>query len=174
MASKKKRTPEQLRSTAYHESGHAVVKIVLDLTFKKVSIIPEEDSSGRIIAPTVGGYECHSKRDRRVIARRIILANYAGLHAERLIDPNAPDLHGCQDELDAFQTSVDVCVFPRHMDHVGDVAHSNYLDRLRSEAGRLVNRQRRAITELAEELLKEKELDWAATKAIVGPFLTRV
>lgn len=168
-----KRTPEDLRATAYHEAGHAVVTFAQGLTIDTVSIIPAEDYNGICLEPSVLGYRFESWRDRRAIARALIVVCYAGMHAQRLVDPNAADWHGDGDESDAFQLSQNYEVLPRYCSWVGDDAHDRYLDRLRQEAKRLVMKHRTAIAALAEALLQEKEVDRSAAEAIVEPLLNK-
>jgi ATP-dependent Zn protease len=61
MAYKKKRTAEEIRATAYHEAGHAVVAIAQGLTINKVSIIPGEEFNGVTFLPSLLHYERGSK-----------------------------------------------------------------------------------------------------------------
>lgn len=42
------KTSKKLVSTAYHEAGHAAAHIILEIPFKKVTIIPEENSLGHV------------------------------------------------------------------------------------------------------------------------------
>jgi ATP-dependent Zn protease len=156
---------------AYHEAGHAVVGIALGLAVKHVEIGREGTSLGRCLAPTPLGYHAASRREQRSIARDEILATYAGLAAERLIDPDAPDYHGADDDEYAFDLSRQFEVMPRRCSYVGDDAHDAYLARLRREAGRLVLRHRSAIAALAETLLQRKRLEGPEVEAIVKPLL---
>ena len=41
--------PADQRGTAYHEAGHAVAAIALERGFQSVSIIPDDDSNGRVV-----------------------------------------------------------------------------------------------------------------------------
>ena len=41
--------PDDERNVAYHEAGHAVAACLLRIPFKKVSILPDDDSLGRLI-----------------------------------------------------------------------------------------------------------------------------
>lgn len=43
-----KRISKELRATAYHEAGHAVASYLLRIGLKGASIIPDEDSEGRV------------------------------------------------------------------------------------------------------------------------------
>jgi ATP-dependent Zn protease len=48
MATTPERSDEELRATAYHEAGHAVIAIALGLTIKKVNIIKGQDYNGYV------------------------------------------------------------------------------------------------------------------------------
>lgn len=171
MAKPRKRSAKELRATAYHEAGHAVITVALGLTINKVSIVPGEGYSGVCREPGVLGYESSSRRDRRSIARAAIVGSYAGMHAQRLVDPGAPDFHGEGDEADAFELSRMFEVFPRKIGWVGDEQHLAFLDRLRVEARRLVRKHRHAIDKLAELLLQRQELERAEAVQLIESVL---
>jgi ATP-dependent Zn protease len=151
---KKTRTAEALRATAFHEAGHVVVSLALGVHVKSVTIQASEDAYGRCIHPSIYNYEAHTRRERRALARDCILVCYAGLPAQRLVDPSLRP-NGCdQDEKDAAEISRRFEVFPRSLKCVGDDTHRAFLDRLRQESARLVKRHKEAIRLLAEELLR--------------------
>jgi ATP-dependent Zn protease len=173
VATSPERSLKELRATAYHEAGHAVITIVQGLTLKKVSIVPGEDYNGLSVEPAVAGYDFSNAREARSIARMLIIGCYAGMPAERLVDPDAPDSHGEDDEDNAFRLSREHQVLPRYCSIVGDEYHWKYLDKLRAEARRLVKKHRRAIAKVADELLQEQELDGAKAKNLIEPLLGR-
>jgi hypothetical protein len=78
-----------------------------------------------------------------------------------------------QERGDAFNTSRQFGVLPRHMSCIGDEYHQAYLDRLRKEAGRHVRRHREVIARLAEELLQRTEMSGEDVEAVVKPLLPR-
>ena len=168
------REPWEIKATAYHEAGHAVLMAHFGLGFDDVTIAPdaERDSSGHITHPSPLGYQgCDSKRERRAVARQLIFVAYAGMAAERLVDPDAPDDHGASDEKNAFQLSRTYCVQPRHLSFVGDAQHWEFLGCLQNEARGLVLRLRAPIARLADELLSRTTLTWAEVEAVVGPLI---
>ncbi|MGO9665730.1 MAG: hypothetical protein ACLP66_20765 [Polyangia bacterium] len=168
------REPWEFKATAYHEAGHAVLMAYFGLGFSDVTIAPdaERDSDGHITHPSPLGYEgCDGKRERRAVARQLILMAYAGVAAERLIQPDAPDYHGASDEENAFQLSRTYGVQPRHLSFVGDAQHWEFLGRLQNEARGLVLRLRAPIAKLADELLSRTTLTWAEVEAVVGPMI---
>jgi len=110
---------------------------VLRLTVSTVSIVPSGDSNGRCRSP--GDYHCRTQRDRRQTGRAIVIGCFAGLEAERLFDPDAPEHHASDDFALAFRQSVRWGFLPPSVRMEGDEAHLAYLRRLRAEARRLVD-----------------------------------
>jgi hypothetical protein len=168
-----------VRATAYHEAGHAVANVALGLAINKVSIIPGEDHhgldyTGICVSPGVLDYHYPSAgvvREQRAVARAHIVACYAGMAAQRLVDPHRPDEHAAGDEENAMELSRLFGVFPRGCSRVGDEAHLRYLDKLRAEARRLVRKHWRAVAELAEELLQCEVLSGPEAEKIIRPLL---
>jgi ATP-dependent Zn protease len=167
VATTPERSDEELRATAYHEAGHAVITVVQGLTINKVSIVPGHDYNGICSQPGVAGYHYSNRREERSIARAIIIGLYAGMPAQRLVDPNPPAFHGQDDEDDAYELSRRHRVLPRHCDIEGDEYHLAYLERLRAEAQRLVRGHRWVIAKVAEELLQRQELDGAEAEELI-------
>ena len=163
------RDPDALRATAYHEAGHAVAEVVQGLSVSSASIVADadDDSLGRCYSPPVLGYEFNSAREQRQVARASIVGCYAGVEAQRLVDPAPADFHGQADDEQAFAVSREYAVLPRSCEFVGDDAHMAYLERLRREARRLVRKHRRAVEAVAEALLQHETLDGVDIEAIV-------
>lgn len=72
--------------TAYHEAGHAVVAIALGRSFRKVTIVPDEDSLGHVLhRPFPKGFrpdiDVDLRSERRI--RQSVLCSLAGMAAER-------------------------------------------------------------------------------------------
>ena len=141
------------RCTAYHEAGHAVMSIVLGLSVNSVTIVRSRDSLGCVKSPPVLGYEDRTRSGRRRLARAHIVSSYAGLEAQKLVDPDPKDFAGEHDDENARWLSREYHVFPRILNCVGDEYHEAYLERLRGEARRLVRKHRPAIDAVAEALL---------------------
>lgn len=85
------------RSTAIHESGHAVAAYLLGRTFASISVIEDGESSGRVLSRLPGGWfrpdlEVNA-RTRATIEARIMIS-LAGAETEAawcVMQPNAPE-----------------------------------------------------------------------------------
>ncbi|MDB5313991.1 MAG: hypothetical protein JWO38_8193 [Gemmataceae bacterium] len=104
------------------------------------------------------------------IARDLIVSLYAGMPAERLVDPDPPEVHGGQDESDAMVLSVKYNVLPGGC-WVSDDTHKEYLNDLRRVAYRLVGMYCEVVQALANELVERKELDREEIEEFVLPLL---
>src|SRR5262249_20794286 len=134
----------------------------------RVSILPGEEYSGdcEIRGPFDPPSPDETKAERRQRGRALIVASYAGVHAQRLAgNTEIPDECGSKDRADAVTLATVVFGYPRH------VSLDKYLDDLNRKSARLVLNYREAIRVLAEELLLKKQLDGEAAEAIVRPFL---
>ena len=166
------RTPAALLATAYHEAGHVVVAAHFGLPITDVTIVPSGDALGKATHPSPLMLDLEgTAAARRRAAREMIVAAYAGLAAQRLVEPQAPDFHGSADEENAMCLSQKYAVLPRNCGFVGDEAHEAYLEKLRGEAKRLVRRLRMAIDALARELLGRKTIPGGEAVSIADRFL---
>lgn len=156
------------RATAYHEAGHGVACVVQGLTVNKLSIVPDDGTLGHCLHPSMFGYEVGTNRERRSIARDVILVSYAGWAAEVKFHPAAERFRSRSDDEAAFETSREFGVFPRRLSCVGNEHHWAYLERLRGEARRLIDRRWPAVVALAEVLFKRKTLNGIAVGRIVN------
>jgi Peptidase family M41 len=146
---------DELRATAFHEAGHAVVGAVLGFDVLGVTVIADGKFAG----------SCWSyAANERASANDRIIVLFAGACAERLIDPTAADCPN--DESEVLALSRRQPVLPRSA-RVADA----YLSSLRHKAAQLVRNNSRAIGELAGELLRRGTLDGAEVHAIIRPML---
>ena len=169
--------PPSRLATAYHEAGHVVVATYFGLPTTKVTIDPTDDAFGEWVHPSPFMLDLGRRRvgpARRQAARQMIIASYAGLAAERMIDPQAPDFRGEADNEGAMDLSREYRVFPRNRCFVGDDTHQKYLGRLRREARRLVRKLRPAIEVLAQELLRRETIPGDEAMALVEPIIERL
>lgn len=168
-AKKQPRSAADLAATAHHEAGHAVILVVLGLPVDHVSIVPRNDALGTCGHPCpYAMYE--SRRDIRRAARNCILVSYAGIPAQRLVEPGAHDSQGDDDDVSAFRVSHEYQVFPRIMEYVGDDFHLAFLAKLRREASRLVRRHAAAIRHLAKVLLDKKVMTGDDVNVVLAQF----
>lgn len=141
------------RGTAYHEAGHYAVLEHFGLPVSSITIEPARDYLGAVEHPTPYMIDMPpTRRERRAVARQMIVTAYAGLEAERLVDPNADPRQSEADDENAFWLSREFGVFPSSVSYVGDDTHLAYLRRLRGDARRLVRRLRPEIDRIAARL----------------------
>src|ERR1039458_2488126 len=73
--------------TAYHEAGHAAISLWLGVTFKTASIVPDEESEGRVVAEFRRWFNpdtsSHASQDE--LMRLMIHILLAGPEAERRV-----------------------------------------------------------------------------------------
>jgi hypothetical protein len=164
-----------LQGTAYHEAGHAVVHLYFGLPIAKVSIVAAKDAPGHVAHPDPLMLECGVYEETglvKQVARQMIIGAYAGIEAQRLVQPCAQEGHAESDFDMAFTLSQEFGVFPRHMSQVGDELHLNYLDRLRQRARGLVRgRLRGAIEALAAALVDQSTLSQEQAVQVVGDLI---
>jgi len=146
------------RTTAHHEAGHAVAAIVQGLIITYVTIKPDEDFVGACLHPNVLGYEYRGTRERKRIARKCIIASYAGLQAEKIFNPKAEEWRAQGDENNAFSLSREFLVLPRRCSIIGDEAHLEFLTKLQREAREMVRRHWPSVSAVAKALLEAKTL----------------
>ena len=152
-------TEESLTYTAYHEAGHAVASFFLNRPFDSVSIIPDENTSGRLAQEPYEG-------NTRSIIRKEIIISCAGEIAEILVheDWNYLSIHNPSSDYDLL--------------YIEDLAARIYKTRerrnvflieLRKEAMGLILSQEwtTAINALAHALLKYEQLDYEQTAKVI-------
>lgn len=171
------RSPEELRATAYHEAGHAVVAVALGLGFNSASIDPKENVLGHLTHPSLFGYHFSNNREKYSLARKFVLISYAGIPAQRLVDPNPWEHHGAYDEDSAreicHENGLGPNLRPGEFMDVNSAAHAAYRERLRKEAARLVRKQRAAVEAFAEALLQHITVDGETGERLIEPLLVK-
>jgi ATP-dependent Zn protease len=158
------RTATDLRRTAYHEAGHAVIHRVMGMVCGEASIVPDYDTmcGGYAIAAdhyvTDREWERRGKlRDCRSILRGRIIGYMAGREAEIVAFGRKRKKYGDDDDL--LQIAL--------MAEEADVSEA-YLERLRPKVGPLLRRHWRKVEAVAETLLVHKTLSGAEINAIIG------
>lgn len=161
-----RRVRSTLEETAFHEAGHAVVGTLLGLTLNNVDIRRVGERNGVCAwSPLLYG----DPRQRKVDARGHIVTSFAGMEAQRLVNPDADDAAGSDDRHVAFTLSVDHAVLPRGCRVVGDDNHHAYLRKLEREAHKAVKAYRPMIERVAKVLLQKRRLTGDDVRGMVAP-----
>jgi len=136
------------RRLAYHEAGHAVLDVLLNIHFNWVVATEKEgwvDSSN----PCVGWRR--GDGPKAALARFWAISSYAGAAAEEVLGEGvAPHYQ----EWDSAASWLEQFAKPRYARFVGDDSHDRQISRLKSKALRLVNGHFHSITRVAETLLR--------------------
>jgi hypothetical protein len=151
------------------------VAVHLKIQVTRISIVPGADGSlGHVALPPML-WLCSglSAKERRTLARDVILQTCGGMPAQRLVDPAPLDWQGSHDDESAFELSREYGVFPRGCEFIGDDAHLAHLAKLRRESARLVRRLEPTIREFARVLLDHRELNGATATAAIELLLDR-
>lgn len=168
---------EELWRNAHRLAGHAVVLLYFGLPIDRMTIGAEDDTDGYVEYPGPMGIDLDERdvaRERRKIARQMILACYARGHAKRMVFP--PATEGLDDDgsEDAFHLSWEYGVLPRFLSYVGDEFHYRYLDRLSRESRRLVRRLWGPIAHLAGCLFEKQAMTGEEVEAEIRPILEKL
>lgn len=99
---KRPSTVEKIQRTAYHEAGHAVMCVKMRIPFRKVTIVPDGDSVGKVLlGPWYKKIEndCESTPIKTMVDRieRTIMVLLAGIASEATFT-NRRDLHEAHDD----------------------------------------------------------------------------
>ncbi len=151
---------------AYHEAGHAVTAILLNLKIVTVTIERGEDSQGVCRVYGVMGYHYTNLRERKSIARNSILNSYAGFEAEKMFNPEADPGFSAEDFEEAEDTSKTFAILPRKC-FVGDEKHLAYLERFKIGARKLLRKSWPSVKAVAEALMEGKTLTHEEVEQII-------
>src|ERR1700682_5391481 len=94
--------PLRLRAMAFHEAGHAVACIYEHVPLSTVSIVPDEDSSGRVLHRNIlqgCNIEWENKPHHRLRMERMVCTALAGPAAHRRFSPKGYWHYHGKDEL---------------------------------------------------------------------------
>lgn len=160
-------------ATAMHEAGHAVIAVYFGLGIDAVSIESEGDTAGYVAHPPPLLYAHCGRRAMKQAARQMVVGLYAGIIAERLYDPEAPDFHAENDEAEAWNLPREYALRIPGCSYVGDETYDRYLERRRDEARRLVVSLKGVIEALADRLLKHGSMAGEVVERFVNQRLGR-
>ena len=137
--------------TAYHEAGHAVAAIVLDVGFEKVTIVGDEEAYGRIIYDDAEEWKLSGRANPAVIksAEASVVVSFAGAVAQRRFAPRSRWRHGQTSDLSKVRRMID------YMDRSDDAA---YYKELEARAETLVEENWPLIVKLADTLVWQKTM----------------
>jgi hypothetical protein len=149
--------------TAYHEAGHAVVAFALRRAVKDVSIVPDDDSNGRLVNHKLPDTFCpdvnNDGRTRSFVEREIMIFLAGGVALEKF-QGHRGALGDGEDLRYATDLASYVC---------GNLEEScAYVAWLRARTKLLLNQpwNWRAVVDLVRALLEHKELSGRAARQI--------
>jgi hypothetical protein len=161
-----KREQEKLKKTAYHEAGHAVANFATGKRFTKVSVIPipEDGSLGRVsgtgwqskLNPELDDTE--QPRLRRMVEREIITL-LAGVVAEAKLTGRYNHIGASKDYHKAVSYASYVTDSTRETEA--------YIEWLFEKTKNILSRRWGAVELLTEELVRQQEIGYLATRKII-------
>jgi hypothetical protein len=160
-----KRTRKQLKHTAYHEAGHAVIGRALTLHCGRATIKPDYDKGEAGHAITHDPYDClyewekrgHVRDSRDAVYHARIMTYMAGAEAELV-------LLGSK----AIGDGDDRCQIELMAKELHDTDWNKLESRLRAMTRMLVQRHRARIERVAKALLARTSLSAKALDKLVG------
>jgi ATP-dependent Zn protease len=162
---KPRRTRKQLKQTAYHEAGHAVIGRVLTLHCGGATIRPNYTKAEAGHTITHGPYDClhewekrgHVRDSRDAVYHARIMAYMAGAEAEKLLLGS-----GVGDGDDRYQIALMAEELHR------DTNWDRLEPRLRAMTRMLVRRHKASIERVAKVLLAKTTVSAKALDKMVG------
>lgn len=158
------------RATAIHEAGHAVAAWRQDLDFTTISIVPDDDSLGRVAMGALpDGFAPESEitlEDRDLIERKAVVS-LAGDAAERhyleQVGAQVDDALLADQATHDFASAVNITSYL--FDH--DDVHQAHLDYMVVRARVLVEANWHVIEALADAVTEAGSLTWPQAEPIV-------
>jgi hypothetical protein len=181
-----KRLPQHQIEVAYHEAGHAVAAVVLDVPINQVTIKPDCNAYGHVqlIVPSVilSVLGTMTGRDRYFRAKSMATVFYGGYEAELLVNRNQSSLkRGASNDVEQaynLPTSFNLVkdghpLYIRGCKCLGDDAHLDWLWKRHMEARRIVRREKDAVDALVLDLLARENGTVIDVNAVVDRFLKK-
>lgn len=149
--------------TAYHEAGHAVANYDLGLAIKEISIIPDDDSLGRVKGSTFNDFNPEIDTDSRTRyrAEKMIISNLSGYLAERMFAPKGSRIGAGQDFGMAIDLAMSQCGSTRETN-----AYVKWLE-IRAEQILKMPLNKYSIEVLAHKLLEKERLNGRKAREII-------
>ena len=141
-----------LRRTAYHEAGHAVIDVLLDIHFTWV-VARRRQGWVNSSNPCVGWRRGDGPKAE--LAKRWALSCYAGAAAEEALGEGVEESYL---EWDSAEHWLEQFATPRGAAFVGDETHRRQIERLKVKARHLVRGHFQAVERVAAALLKLQAL----------------
>jgi hypothetical protein len=169
------RITKRLRATAYHEVGHAVMDYVLNRRFRAISIIPNEQSLGRVevnkrdsrwlnglFEDYIGTGTIRDRFGHSVdVSEAYILMHFGAVHAQAIVTGQATVEAACC-SMDGIDVALSACGL------ASDVTNA-YINYLWLRAKHLINGPpyRPAVDALASALLQRKRIEYREAVQII-------
>lgn len=153
------------KTTVAHEVGHAVVAYNLDIPFTRISVLPNEDSEGRIRVEYTELLEPDPEDLRQSILHRAAV-HHAGWISEMLYGgSSASCLHGASTDLEKVYED---------LKHLPESDWANIQVEAQALATNILLEESAFYHHLKEALLQERVLDADGIEAVVGSFLVKI
>ena len=131
-------TDDGLRGVAYHEAGHAVVALALDLHVARVEIFDEDHSGATDIALS----------DHLSLVDQIAIC-VAGINANKMFTAATHELAAFQDHVSVYTLIADIA--ETDGDAFRDKGHQRAWDLLKAHAN--------SVQDIASQLLAQRKID---------------
>ena len=162
-------SPRNEVATAYHEAGHAVVKACLGLGYSGISIVPDNDSWGRVESSKPekpSTYAAVDRRDRwhrsRFRAEKWVMVIQAGDMAQRRYDPTSVGISYSRSDF----VKCNVLLLNYDPDKKNPDAEFHY-DLLQKWTESLIEQHWHLVEAVAKALLEHRELTGSQVRAVI-------
>ncbi len=155
----------RLKSTAYHEAGHAVAHYFLHLPFKYLTIEPEKDSLGHVKGfPPPKSFRPEIDEDTKTLNRieKNIIAYYAGNATEFIHTGKLNKIGVGSDNQNAMDLAINYCGGPEETEAFLNWMWERTINWLQNPSSHW-----NAVETLAQELLKKRRLTSKEAKQII-------
>jgi hypothetical protein len=163
-------TPVNTEATAYHEAGHAVVKACLGLGYSGISIVPDNDSWGRVESggkrekPSTWAAVDRGERwhPSRFLAEKWVMVLQAGDVAQRHYDP--PSMGPYSSRSDFVRCNALLLNYRPGKENPDTELH---YDLLQGWTEDLIEQHWHSVEAVAKALLERRELSGRQVRAVI-------